>query len=112
MRRALAIDEASYGPEHPNVARGLNNLVLLLHATNRLGEAEPLMRRGLCIFMRFAFSTGHLHPYLKTAFENYSTLLQASELSDEEIAQRLGSIGGDAGLDATTYQRLLAELLQ
>ena len=44
-RRALAIDEASYGPDHPNVARDLNNLAKLLQVTNRLGQAEPLMRR-------------------------------------------------------------------
>ena len=91
MRRALAIDEQAYGPDHPNVARpqqpgavapghepagggraadaagagdrrdsptgriipnvasGLNNLAQLLQATNRLGEAEPLMRRALAI---------------------------------------------------------------
>jgi hypothetical protein len=30
MRRALAIDEASYGAEHPEVAIRLNNLALLL----------------------------------------------------------------------------------
>ena len=28
MRRALAIDEVSLGPDHPNVARNLNNLAL------------------------------------------------------------------------------------
>ena len=49
MRRALAIDEASYGPDHPDVAIDLNNLAQLLQATNRLGEAEPLMRRALAI---------------------------------------------------------------
>ena len=38
MRRALAIDEASYGDAHPKVARDLNNLAQLLQATNRLGE--------------------------------------------------------------------------
>jgi len=48
-RRALAIDEASYGADHPNVARDLNNLAQLLQATNRLAEAEPLMRRALAI---------------------------------------------------------------
>jgi tetratricopeptide (TPR) repeat protein len=48
-RRALAISEASYGPDHPNVARGLNNLAELLRATNRLSEAEPLYRRALAI---------------------------------------------------------------
>ena len=46
MRRALAIDEHGYGPNHPDVARDLNNLAWLLQATNRLGEAEPLMRRA------------------------------------------------------------------
>ena len=49
MRRALAIDEKSLGPEHPNVAIRLNNLAALLQATNRLAEAEPLMRRALAI---------------------------------------------------------------
>jgi len=49
MRRALAIDEKSFGPEHPDVARGLNNLALLLSATNRLTEAEPLYRQVLRI---------------------------------------------------------------
>jgi tetratricopeptide (TPR) repeat protein len=48
-RRALAIDEKSFGPNHPNVARNLNNLAQLLYATNRLSEAEPLMRRALAI---------------------------------------------------------------
>ena len=36
MRRALAIDERSFGPEHPNVARDLNNLGAVLQESNRL----------------------------------------------------------------------------
>jgi tetratricopeptide (TPR) repeat protein len=48
-RRALAIDEQSYGIEHTIVAIRLNNLAQLLQATNRLAEAEPLMRRALAI---------------------------------------------------------------
>ena len=40
-RRALAIGEASYGPDHPELAIRLYNLAGLLHATNRLAEAEP-----------------------------------------------------------------------
>jgi hypothetical protein len=35
MRRALAIADASYGPDHPNVATALNNLAELLRATSR-----------------------------------------------------------------------------
>ena len=47
MRRALEIDEASFGEHHPTVAIRLNNLAMLLKDTNRMGEAEPLMRRAL-----------------------------------------------------------------
>ena len=36
MRRALEIDEASFGKEHPKVAIRLNNLAWLLQATKRL----------------------------------------------------------------------------
>ena len=58
-RRALAIDERSYGPDHPDVAIRLNNLAELLQATNRLAEAEPLDRRALAIDER---SYGPDHP--------------------------------------------------
>ena len=60
MRRALAIDEASYGADHPEVARKLSNLAGLLQATNRLAEAEPLLRRALAISEP---SYGADHPY-------------------------------------------------
>ena len=63
MRRALAIDEQSYGKEHPNVAIDLNNLAQLLQATNRLAEAEPLMRRALAIDEQ---SYGKEHPNVAT----------------------------------------------
>ena len=53
MRRALDIDEKSYGPEHPNVAIDLNNLAGLLKGTNRLEAAEPLSRRMVGIFLDF-----------------------------------------------------------
>src|ERR1019366_2912794 len=44
-RRALAIAEASFPPADTRIATHLNNLAVLLQDTNRLGEAEPLMRR-------------------------------------------------------------------
>ena len=79
-RRALAIDEDSYGPEHPNVARDLNNLAQLLKATNRLDEAEPLMRRVVSIF---EVSLGADHPNVATALNNLAQLLQATNRLDE-----------------------------
>jgi len=75
MRRALAIDERSYGPDHPNVARDLNTLAQLLQATNRLGEAEPLMRRALAIDEH---SFGPDHPDVATDLNNLALLLRAT----------------------------------
>jgi tetratricopeptide (TPR) repeat protein len=74
-RRALAIDEASYGPDHPAVAVRLNNLAQLLQAMNRLSEAERLMRRGLAIDEA---SYGPDHPNAATRLNNLATLLQAT----------------------------------
>ena len=85
MRRALAIDEKSFGPDHPNVAIDLNNLAQLLQATNRLAEAEPLMRRDVAIFVEFPRRTGHRHPHLDAAFANYAGLLAAMGKSQAEI---------------------------
>lgn len=75
MRRALAMDEASFGPEHPEVARGLNNLAQLLKATNRLAEAEPLMRRALSINEK---SFGPDHPEVARDLSNLAGLFVAT----------------------------------
>ena len=100
MRRALAIDEASFGAEHPDVAIDLNNLAQLLQATNRLGEAEPLMRRHLEIFLDFTRRTGHEHPHLHAAFANYGALLRAIGKSDSEIEAALAALAGSPGATA------------
>jgi len=73
MRRALDIDEKSFGANHPNVARNLNNLALLLQDTNRMNEAEPLMRRALEIFEN---SLGLDHPNTQKIRANLDTLLE------------------------------------
>ena len=72
MRRALEIDEATFGRQHPNVAIRLNNLATLLHETNRLGEAEPLIWRALEID-ETAF--GEQHPSVAVSLNNLATLL-------------------------------------
>ena len=89
MRRALTIDEASFGAEHPKVAIRLNNLARLLQATNRLQEAEPLMRRALEVFIG---SLGVEHPRSRTVAENYSVLLQAMGRTGDEIKGEFASL--------------------
>jgi tetratricopeptide (TPR) repeat protein len=75
FRRALAIDEASFGPDHPNVALHLNNLASLLRATNHLGEAEPLYRRALAIDEA---SYGLHHSNVAACLNNLAGLLEAT----------------------------------
>jgi hypothetical protein len=41
----LAIWEKALGPDHPDVATGLNNLAQLYQAEGRYAEAEPLLKR-------------------------------------------------------------------
>jgi len=89
VRRALAIDEKSFGHQHPNVAIRLHNLARLLQDTHRPAEAEPLMRRHLKIFLDFTRATGHPHPHLQAAVNNYAHLLGAMGMSREKILATL-----------------------
>jgi tetratricopeptide (TPR) repeat protein len=75
MRRALTIDEQSFGPEHPIIALRLNNLAVLLQATNRFGEAEALMRRALAIDEK---ALEPEHPNVAAHLNNLAQLLQAT----------------------------------
>ena len=68
----------------------LNNLAWLLRTTNRLAEAEPLLRRVLEILLKFIFATRSEHPYFRQATNSYTGLLAAMGLSKAQIerAQR------------------------
>ena len=78
MRRALAIDEKSFGPDHPDVARDLINLAALLKDTNRLSEAEPLMRRALAIDEK---SFGPDHPDVASSPQQSGAIASGHEPS-------------------------------
>jgi len=108
IRRVVEIFEKSYGPDHPNVATALNNLARLLQTTNRLAEAEPLMRRAVVIRLKSTRAAGHELPYLRDDFGNYQTLLTAQKLKPPAIAQRLDSLGLDAGYTAEEWAAVRA----
>lgn len=57
--RALSIQEASLGPNHPALATTLNNLSALLDQRGNYTESEPLQRRALDVLQK---SLGPLHP--------------------------------------------------
>jgi tetratricopeptide (TPR) repeat protein len=99
LRRALQIDEDSYGQDHPAVARDLNNLAVLLQNNNRLAEAEPMYRRALQIDEA---SYGQNHPHVARDLNNLAGLLQTTNrLADAEPLMRrafvifLSSLGVD-----------------
>jgi len=78
------------------VAIGLNNLARLLQATNRLAEAEPLMRRALTILVQFTRATGHPHPNWQAFVNNYRRLLEAMGRSHDQIRATLRVIAPEA----------------
>jgi tetratricopeptide (TPR) repeat protein len=115
MRRTLAIDEKTYGPDHPNVARDLNNLAQLLKATNHLAEAEPLIRRALAIDEKrydpnhpaVGIRAGDLAGLLETT----GRLAEAEPLFRRALAIHEASLGPDHPYVATGLNNL-ARLLQ
>ena len=115
MRRALAIDEQSFGSDHPKVAIRLNNLATLLQATNRLTEAEPLMRRALAIDEQ---SFGAEHPTVAIRLNNLATLLKATNrlVETEPLMRRALAIDeqsfGTEHPEVATDLNNLAQLLQ
>ena len=80
MWRALEIDKAAFGEQHPTVAACLNNLAMLLKDTNRINEAEPLMRRALEID-KAAF--GEQHPTVAACLNNLAILLKDTNRINE-----------------------------
>ena len=97
-RRALAIDEAKLGADHPTVASRLNNLAVLLRATNRLAEAEPLIGRAVVIYLTFECQTGHTHPNRDTALAWYRHILTATGHDEAAIRAAIASAHREAGL--------------
>ncbi len=115
IRRALEIDEASLGKNHPKVATDLNNLAKLLKATNRLADAEPLMIQALEIDEA---SVGQTHPKVATRLSNLAELLHATNrLTEAEPLMRRALEIDEASFDKNHPKvaiRLnnLAQLLQ
>jgi CHAT domain-containing protein/tetratricopeptide (TPR) repeat protein len=80
-RRALQIDEKSFGPDHPTVAIILNNLASLLQADSRFAEAEQHYRRALEIDEK---SLGPDHRNVAIRLNNMGLLY--GEISDWQSA--------------------------
>ncbi|MFC7273585.1 tetratricopeptide repeat protein [Paractinoplanes rhizophilus] len=84
--RALRIEEAEFGPDHPFVAVRLNNLANTVVALGYPADAEPLQRRSLAITER-AF--GPDHPDVAIRLNNLAlTLIDLGRPAEAEPLQR------------------------
>ena len=70
-KRALAIHEKAFGPEHPAVAQSLNNLALLYSSLSDYAKAEPLYKRALAINEK---TLGPEHPAAAQSLNNLAVL--------------------------------------
>ena len=59
FQRSLTTVERLLGPEHPNVAAGLNNLGALYHEQRRPAEAEETLLRALVVAEKALARTIH-----------------------------------------------------
>ncbi|MEO5916546.1 MAG: FxSxx-COOH system tetratricopeptide repeat protein [Luteolibacter sp.] len=114
-RRALAIDCAMYGGDHPNVAIDLSNLAKLLESTNRMAEAEPLLLEALRIDQS---NYGDNHPNVARHLNALATLMHsANRLAEAEPLFRTAlwinrAVYGDNHPEVARHLNSLAGLLQ
>ena len=75
--------ERRLGAGHPSTATALNELVTVMYATNRLTEAEPLMRRALAIDEA---CYGSNHPNVARDLNNLALLLQNTNRPEDAVS--------------------------
>jgi tetratricopeptide (TPR) repeat protein len=81
-QRALAIDTAVYGPEHPDVATDLNNLAELYRAQGKYEQAVPLYQRALAIREQ---QLGAQHPDTAQSLNNLAGLYYEQGRKEEAM---------------------------
>jgi len=74
-QRALTIRERAFGPDHPDVARSLNNLANVLGSTGDYAGARRLQERALAILEK---ALGPDHPDVAKSLNNLGRLLMAT----------------------------------
>ncbi|MEI7590291.1 MAG: CHAT domain-containing tetratricopeptide repeat protein [Deltaproteobacteria bacterium] len=99
FKRSLAINEKSLGPDHPDVAKGLNNLAVLYKAIGNFAEAELLFKRALAINEK---SLGPDHPdvagglfNLASLYQDKNNYVEAGALFKRALAINEKSLGPD-----------------
>ena len=96
MRRALAINLKISDLLDPTVAIRWHNLGVLLANTDRLNEAEPMLRRAAQILVRFRATTNQNHRLLEQYVGDYHALLTIFGLGPSAIQSHMNEAIGAA----------------
>ena len=114
LERALAIAEAAYGSDHPEVAAAVNNLALTLEDLGQPEAARPLQERALAIAEA---AYGPDHPALASHLNNLALTLRtlgqpeaARPLTERALAIDEAAYGPDHPAVATRLNNLAAIL--
>lgn len=108
--RSLHIVEASYSPDHPDVAASLNNLAQVLRDLGQPAQSQPLLERAWRIYEA---SYGPDHPDVAASLNNLAWVLgdlgqaaQAQPLVERALRILEASYGPDHPYVATSLTNL------
>lgn len=115
LKKALAIDEDYYGPDHPKVARDLANIGDLFRTWGRYKEAEPYLLRAIAIDEK---ARGVDHPRVGLMINNLAAIYYSQKRYSEAepLYERARAISiktfGDDHPDIAASTHNLAELFR
>jgi Flp pilus assembly protein TadD len=67
LKRAIAVTEKAFGPDHPDVAQAMNNLAALYARQGRNADAERLFKQSVATFEK---TLGPNHPDIADVLDN------------------------------------------
>jgi len=115
LERALAIDEASFGPDHRRVANRVNNLALVLKELGDFAQARKLCERALAID-EASFGSDHPNVAIRVnnlagVFQDLGDLAQARTLFERALAI-FRKVLGDDHPNTRTVRKNLETLIE
>ncbi|MBV9907399.1 MAG: tetratricopeptide repeat protein, partial [Hyphomicrobiales bacterium] len=73
VRQELAIEERTFGPNHPAVAQSLNILASIYNKLGRHSDAEPVYKRALSILEKESRANPNLAANLAALLYNFAS---------------------------------------
>jgi hypothetical protein len=98
VRRALAIVEASLGPDHPRTGHIGANLADVLGRIGQVAETRERFRRALATLVAQVRAIGRAHPWHDEAERDYRAFLAAQGEAASAIDTEIAAVRSESGL--------------